>query len=227
MLGSGSTADLSSSASPQPSAISFVGCTIQSSFASLAKWFDIGFPSMLFIFTIIAIIKTDRRKFHRPGYTLNSISLFLVTLHKVLWQAFLALQMTNPNLATLICATELQLHWPRGRIVGIVLAIIPAIVYPCILVSLILQLRFVFVDNEEAQFAVTLCMSLLTAAVEVWFFRASHALIFRPTFGIPVASLPEKRTFNMLFTLAVCICCTLLLGKLGNTIKVSQGWRGF
>jgi Fungal pheromone mating factor STE2 GPCR len=228
MIGPGSTADLSSLASQQPSTlISFVGCTVKTFFASLARWFSISFPSMLLIFTVIAIISTDSRRFRRPGYTVNSICLFLVCLHKVLLQALSALQTSNSSLANLIRATELEHHWPRGLIFGVFLAIIPAIIYPCILVSLILQLRFVFMDNEETRFAVTLSMSLLTAAVEVWYFGYRRALYSRPTFGIPVTSLPEKRTFDTWFTLAVCICCTLLLCKICNIIKTSQGWRGF
>jgi hypothetical protein len=39
-------------------------------------------------------------------YTLNSISPFLICLHGVFW----------PALANLIRITELEHHWPRGRI---------------------------------------------------------------------------------------------------------------
>jgi hypothetical protein len=229
MIDHSSTADLTRLAGQQPSTLtSFVDCTVHSFLLSLVRWLSIGFPSMILVYTIVAILNTDSKKFRRPGYTLNSISLFLICLHGVLWPAFSALQMSHSSVANLIHSTELEHHWPRGRILGAVLAIIPAIVYPCILVSLIRQLRFVFMDNQGVRLGVTLGMSLLTASVELrhfGFYRV--AFLSGSTFGVPMSSLPEKHTFDRWFISAVCTCCTLLVCKICYMIKTSQGWRAF
>lgn len=109
-----------------------------------------------------------------------------------------------------------------------VILVVQAILYPCILASLILQVRIVYVDWPRARFIITIILALLAGGLEGCYIAYRHLWCSRPSItSMSLVYFPPKVAFDTCFTCVVCICCALLLFKLCFTIKTSVGFRGF
>jgi Fungal pheromone mating factor STE2 GPCR len=183
---------------------------------SLSQGFAIGFPSMLLI---ILFLVSDSSKYRRPGFILNAICLFLVCFESI----FVHVMDSGLNVASRIIYKELRCGQQ-----SYVILVVQAILYPCILASLVLQIRIVYVDWPQARFIITIILAVLTVGLEGCCIAYRLLMCSRPyPSSISVVYLPPKAAFDTSFTCVVCICCALLLFKLCFTIKTSVGLRGF
>ena len=117
--------------------------------------------------------------------------------------------------------------------ISMIACVAQGIMYLSILVSLILQVRVVFVDRPRSRYVITVILTALSLGLEACYIAFRAFILIHYTFSaeehlsFDVLEVPLKPIFDLSFVAVVSICCLLFLFKLFVVIKASRGIRGF
>jgi hypothetical protein len=199
--------------------------------------FGLGFASILLLIIVITKL-TDPIKFRRPGFILNFIALCLFCVYNILaLPIFVGLSSTYGIAEKLIPGVRREIQgaagWKARHSIGYLSCFVQGCMYMCILTSLILQVRVVFIDRPRFRRIMTLVLAAMALGVEGCFMAFKGYLIIHSNFNdyapptLDTLTIPIKQIFNASFVALVSICCALFLYKLFLIIHASWGIRGF
>lgn len=180
--------------------------------------FTVGFTSMLMI---VLLILTERKKALRPIFIFNFASLFLICFREIL---FLAQNGTGYTYGIGEVFLGAQYHYSKtgADVLNILGYIINMVLYPCFLISLVLQVRVVFAAEPRTQMLITVILGLGALTIEV-FWITFNAYVMKFILSDPIGLQTIKpfiyNTVQIGVIIFVGICCLLFLFKLFVTIR--------
>lgn len=199
--------------------------------------FGLGFASMLLLINVITKL-ADPIKSRQPGFVLNFTSLCLFCLFNVLALPIIVGAPGAYGIAErLIPRVRREIMGPaawKARLsIGLFGCVVEGCMYLCVLASLILQVRVVFIDRPRFRRIITLVLAAMALGVEGCHmaFKAYLVVLFRlnddPPTTVDTLTIPIKQIFNGSLVAVVSLCCILFLYKLFFIIRGSWGLRGF
>ena len=184
---------------------------------------------------IIVLFITNSRKARRPGFILNIISLFLYGVNCIVSLSVGWLHQYSYGVAENHIPNVARELYPTTTLfaISMIACVAQGVMYLCILVSLILQVRVVFVDRPRSRYVITVILTALSLGLEACYITFRAFILIHYTFSaeehlsFDVLEVPLKPIFDLSFVAVVSICCLLFLFKLFVVIKASRGIRGF